>query len=328
MESEKNDYGIIYIIYNMNIINTKNSHLDIECPSGVKIAFFGTPEFAVQVLEELKKAGILPRLVVAAPDKPKGRKMVLTPPPAKIWAKENGVPVEQPERVSEIAEQLEEKGFNLFAVAAYGKIIPKKILDIPEHGTLNVHPSLLPRLRGASPVQSAILRGEDAGVTIMLMDEKMDHGPILAAEKLKVKSEGFYREELEEKLAETGGRLLAKVIPEWTAGKIEPKEQEHGKATYCEKIAKKDGLISPEDSPQTILRKVRAFTPWPGAYFIANGKRIIVTAAEIEKGKLAIKRVKPEGKKEMPLEDYLKGNKGREKFLPALGARNQPAKKA
>ncbi len=299
-----------------------NFNMDINGKE-IKIAFFGTPKVAVRALEELKNAGILPDLVVTAPDKPRGRKMMTAPPPAKVWALENGVRVEQPEKLSDIAGKLKSGGYDLFAVAAYGKIIPKEILEIPKHGTLNVHPSLLPRLRGASPIQSAILRGEKTGVTIMLMDEQMDHGPILAQRVLENTKHGaqtpnIYYEELEEKLAGMGGKLLAEVIPKWIAGEITPEEQEHAKATYCGKITKEDGLIKPDDSPETVVRKVRAFTPWPGAYFFAGGKRIIVTEAETENGALAIKRVKPEGKKEMPLADFLRGDKEAEFFLPKI----------
>ncbi len=155
-------------------------------------------------------------------------------------------------------------------------------------------------------------------MTIMVVDEEMDHGPILTSEKLKVKSEKFRYGELEEKLARMGGRLLAEVIPQWIMGRIEPVEQEHSKATHCEKITKQDGLITEEDSPEEVFRKVRAFTPWPGAYFFASGKRIIITEAEMENGKLIIKRVKPEGKKEMPLEDFLRGNKNAEEYIKKL----------
>ncbi|NOY35846.1 MAG: methionyl-tRNA formyltransferase [bacterium] len=283
-----------------------------------KIAFFGTPEVAVYVLDELEKAGILPDIVITAPDKPKGRKLILTPPPAKVWAVERGIPVEQPRKLSNLTNELKTNNYELFIVAAYGKIIPKEILDIPRYGTLNVHPSLLPRLRGASPIQSAILRENETGVTIMVVDEEMDHGPIVAQRQLEFPISNFKFLNLQEKLARMGGRLLVEVIPQWIAGKIKPKEQEHNKATYCEKITKQDGLITENDSPETIFRKIRAFTPWPGAYFFAGEKRIIVTDAEMKNGALVIKRVKPEGKKEMPLEDFLRGNKEAGNYIKKL----------
>ncbi len=273
---------------------------------------------AVYVLEELEKAGIIPDLVVTAPDRPQGRKMKITPPPAKVWAVERGIPVEQPEKLQEIADKLKNNGYGLFIVAAYGKIIPQEILDIPEHGTLNMHPSLLPKLRGPSPIQSAILKENETGVTIMVVDEEMDHGPIVAQEKVEIADWPPKARELEEILARRGGQMLAGVIPKWTAGKIKPKEQDHKKATYCEKITKQDGLITEKDSPETIVRKVRAFTPWPGAHFFVDGKRIIVTDAKIENNTVVIKRVKPEGKKEMLFEDFIKGNKGAKSLIEKI----------
>ena len=284
----------------------------------IKIAFFGTPMVAVYVLEELEKAGIIPDLVVTAPDRPQGRKMKIIPPPAKVWAVERGIPVEQPEKLQEIADKLKNNDYGLFIVAAYGKIIPQEILDIPEHGTLNMHPSLLPKLRGPSPIQSAILKENETGVTIMVVDEEMDHGPIVAQEKVEIADWPPKARELEEILARRGGQMLAGVIPKWTAGKIKPKEQDHKKATYCEKITKQDGLITEKDSPETIVRKVRAFTPWPGAHFFVDGKRIIVTDAKIENNTVVIKRVKPEGKKEMLFEDFIKGNKGAKSLIEKI----------
>ncbi len=311
--------------YNFRMLNLE-THLDTECPSGlgtrIRIAFWGTPMVAVYVLDELEKAGILPSVVITAPDKPKGRKMIVTPPPAKVWAEKRGIPIEQPKKLSDIAGKLKNGGYDLFVIAAYGKIIPKEILDIPKHGTLNVHPSLLPHLRGASPIQSAILKENETGVTIMVVDEEMDHGPIVAQEKIEISDWPPKAKELEEILARRGGRMLAEIIPKWTAGKIKPQEQEHGQATYCKKIAKQDGLITEKDSPKAIFRKVLALTPWPGAYFFTNNKRVIITDAEMENGALIIKRVKPEGKKEMSLGDFLRGNKEAENFVKKITKRN------
>ena len=229
----------------------------------IKIAFFGTPEVAVYVLDELEKFGILPDIAITASNKPKGRKMILTPPPAKVWAEKHGIPVKQPEKLLDIADKLKDGGYNLFIVAAYGKIIPKKILDIPKHGILNVHPSLLPRLRGASPIQSAILEEDKTGVTIMAIDEEMDHGPIVAQEEIEISDWPPKANELEEILARRGGQILAKIIPKWVAGEIKPVEQKHDKATYCKKITKQDGLIDLDEEAEMIKRKVCAFTPWP-----------------------------------------------------------------
>src|SRR3990167_7392467 len=151
----------------------------------IKIAFFGTPEFSAKILEKMKQEDFKPSLVIATPDKPKGRNLVLTPPATKIWAEKNNIDVLQPTKLRdpEFLNKMKETVWDLFVVASYGKIIPQDILDLPKYGTINVHPSLLPRLRGASPMQSAILKENETGMTIMLMDADMDHGPILKQKK-------------------------------------------------------------------------------------------------------------------------------------------------
>ena len=273
-----------------------------------KIAFFGTPIVAVYVLDELKNFGILPDIIITAPDKPVGRKLVFTPPPAKVWAKENKIQIEQPYKISNLILKLKTENYDLFIVAAYGKILPKELLDIPKYGTLNMHPSLLPRLRGASPIQSAVLEEDETGVSIMLMDEKMDHGPIIAQEKVKFPNWPPKASELEEILARQGGRMLAEIIPKWISGKISAKDQNHNKATYCEKIVKEDGLIDLKDDTKKNYRKIQAFNVWPRAYFSIKkrGKKIraIITDAEFKNNKLIIKKIIPEGKKEMLYEDF------------------------
>lgn len=279
----------------------------------IKPVFFGTSSFSIGVLDALKKEGIVPALIVTAPDKPRGRKLIVTPPPVKIWAQENNIPFLQPEKLDDaFAHRLQTTNYGLFVVASYGKIIPKQVLDIPKHGTLNVHPSLLPKLRGASPIQSAILSEESTGVTIILLDEKMDHGPIIAQEEVPVTLWPPKESVLEKILAEAGGKLLANIIPKWIDGNIEPKEQEHERATYTKKFTKEDGLIDLSDDPTTNYRKIQAFEVWPKAYFFTerHGKqtRVAITDAELIEGILVIKKVTPEGKKEMNYEDFLRGN--------------------
>ncbi len=276
----------------------------------IRIAFFGTPEFSVKILEALKENGFAPDFIITAPDKPVGRKMILTSPPTKQWAEKNNIPVLQPEKFdSSFRSQVLSFKPDLCIVASYGKIIPKDILDIPKHGFLNVHPSLLPKLRGASPIQSAILAGEEeTGITIMLMNEKMDEGPILSQQELKFPISSFQFTKLEEELAELGGKLLVETIPKWLAGEIKTREQDHSKATYTKKITKEDGLINWIEPAERIERKIRAFTPWPSAYTFSNGKRLIITQAELTNNALKIRRVKPEGKREMNFADFLRGN--------------------
>jgi len=282
----------------------------------LKIAFFGTPRVAVYVLEELKKGGVVPDLIITAPDKPAGRKLALTPPPAKAWAEENFISTFQPKTLKnvDVIDSINNEGpWDLFIVAAYGNILPTEILEIPKYDTLNVHPSLLPRLRGASPIQTAILEEAETGVSIMLIDEEMDHGPIVGQEKIDISNWPPKASELEETLARRGGQMLTEIIPKWVAGEIDPQEQNHAKATFTKKIAKEDGLINLDDSPEKNYRKIQAFNIWPRAYFFIkhNGKkiRVIITDAEFSNGKLIIKKVIPEGKKEVSYEVFLKTHK-------------------
>ena len=281
-------------------------------------AFFGTSAISVLVLEELKASGFIPKLIVTVDDKPKGRKMVLTPPETKIWAQENNVPFVQlktlrkPESLDAI-KSFSSEGYDLFIVASYGKIIPQEILDLPKYQTLNVHPSLLPRLRGPSPIKSAILNENETGVTIMRLDAEMDHGPILAQKKIEVADWPPYEDDLEKILGVAGGKMLAEIIPQWIAGEINEQEQDHSLATLCEKIKKEDGEINLDDSAEINLRKIRAYHVWPGAYFFLEmgevKRRILVKRAHIEDSKLVIDRIVPEGKKEMDYKDFMRGLK-------------------
>jgi methionyl-tRNA formyltransferase len=281
-----------------------------------KIVFFGTPDIAVYVLEELEHAGILPALIVTNPDAPQGRKMLMTETPAARFARERTIPVLKPSTLKDpdITKALQDSGAELFIVAAYGKIIPQSILDIPQHGTLNMHPSLLPKLRGASPIRSAILENEyPTGVSIMVLTQGLDEGPIVAQETADIPpAEWPVRgRELDERLARMGGTLLADVLPDWLAGTLAPETQDDAHATYCTKITKDMACIDLNDAPQTNLRKIRAFDGWPGAYYFHEKDgmyiRVKIVDAKIREGALVLTRVTPEGKKEMPYEDFLRG---------------------
>jgi methionyl-tRNA formyltransferase len=282
----------------------------------MNFVFLGTSNFSIIVLDELKRAGFIPELIVTQEDKPKGRHLVLTPPPVKVWAQNNKITYLQPTTLknSELIKQLSVVGYKLFIVASYGKIIPQEIIDIPEHKTLNVHPSLLPRLRGPSPIQSAILEEDETGVTIMRLDNKMDEGPIVAQKKVTITDWPPYANELEDVLAHEGGKLLVEMIPDWIVGKIKEKIQDESLATYCKKIDKNDALINLDDPATENLKKIRGYAGWPNAYTHFNhlGKnlRLIIKRARIENGKLILERVIPEGKKEMDFEDFKHG------FLP------------
>ncbi|HYF12687.1 MAG TPA: methionyl-tRNA formyltransferase [Candidatus Paceibacterota bacterium] len=273
--------------------------------------FFGTPRFAVVVLDALEERGLLPALVVTAPDKQKGRGLKLSASPVKEWALERGIDVLEPNDLKDeqfIAE-LKNTEWDVFIVAAYNKILPKNIFDIPNHGTLNVHPSLLPKFRGPSPALSAILSDERAtGVTIMQIAEKMDAGPIVAQAKVELEESAWPPKGslFEDLLAKEGGTLLAEILPDWIAGKIDAEEQNESLATYTRKFKDEDARINIEGDPHEQLRKIRAFDKNPRAYFLKGIKRVIITEAQIENDALVIKRVIPEGKKEMSFADFLK----------------------
>ena len=266
--------------------------------SSLKIAYFGTPEFSVIVLDELKKAGIIPTIIITGTDKPVGRKYVMTPPPVKVWAQEEGIEYLQPHHPKEVTEHLAAQGYDLFIVASYGSLLSQKMLDIPRYGVLNVHTSLLPLYRGASPIETALLNNdEQTGSTIMKMSLGMDEGPILAQSLVTIHPTTT-KPELFDLLAHDGGRLLAETIPEYIAGRISEQEQDHSKATYTKKIEKSDGDIT-NDEDQTRWNKYRAYYGWPGVFFFEEGKRIKVTQAMFVDGTFVIQRVIPEGKSEM-----------------------------
>lgn len=280
--------------------------------SNFKYAFFGTPMVAVWVLEELEATGMLPVVIVTAPDKRAGRGMALTPSPVKVWAEERNIPVLQPEKLDQaFRDALAAYTCDVFLVAAYGKILSDRALTLASHGCLNVHPSLLPKYRGAAPIESQILADEkDVGVSIMVLDAEMDHGPIVAQERLDIPNWPLGRMELSELLARTGGRMAAQALPAWVAGTITATPQQHEFATYTRKTEKEDGLIDPEGPARANYLKYCAYEGWPGLYFFIqkNGKdmRVKVTKAIYENDTFVIERVIPEGKKEMAYTDLLR----------------------
>ncbi|MEK7095188.1 MAG: methionyl-tRNA formyltransferase [Patescibacteria group bacterium] len=277
----------------------------------IKIGFFGTPEHAVKTLEKLRGAGFDIAFVVTQPDRPQGRKLVLTPPPAKVWAEENKVPVFQPEKLKDLEFQKKLVGYgcDVFVVIAYGKIIPESVLDIPKYKSLNIHGSLLPKYRGSCPIESAILSDDrKTGVTIIRMDKEMDHGPIVAKEEVIFEPWPPTTDGLREKIVEAGTNLLISILPNWVKGKIEEKEQDHSHATYTKMIEKEDGLIDLSDDPHKNYLKIQAYHGWPSAFFFAerDGKkiRVKITEASYHDGKLEIQKVIPEGKKETGYRDW------------------------
>lgn len=274
----------------------------------MKIIFAGTPEFGAVVLEKLIKDGFPPILVITETDKPVGRKKIITPPPVKVTAQNYKIPVVQPEKILNLKSEILNLEPDLIVVAAYGQILPREILNIPKYGCLNVHPSLLPKYRGSTPVQSAILNGDkETGVTIMLMDEGIDTGPILSQRKNTV-GPNETAKELHDRLAHLGSEILIDVIPDWIDGKIKPLPQNEKEAIYTKILTRDDGEINWKKSPQEVDRQIRAYSPWPGAYTIYKGKRIKVLQARLENDKLIIEIIQPEGKKPMSFQDFLRGN--------------------
>ena len=280
----------------------------------IKFVFWGTSEFSVYILNSLKERGFLPSLIVSTPDKPQGRKLEIKPTHTKTWAEIHNIPVFQPEKLNDEAfEKLSKEEWDVFIVASYGKIIPERFLNIPKSKTLNVHPSLLPELRGPSPIDSCILRDiKNTGVSIMQLDKEMDHGPIVIQKEYTI-TEWPKREELEKSFGYLGGELLADILPGWINGKIQEKEQDHSKATYCKKIEKQEALIDMSDEPYLNFRKIQAYSGWPCAFFFVKNNekniRVVVKDAEFKNGELIIARVIPEGKKEMSYQDFLRGLK-------------------
>ncbi|HCM36946.1 MAG: hypothetical protein A3J30_04215 [Candidatus Wildermuthbacteria bacterium RIFCSPLOWO2_02_FULL_47_9c] len=223
-----------------------------------------------------------------------------------------------------VRDKLKEAGYELVGSAAeadlmvvgfYGKILPKEMLEKPKFGALNVHPSLLPKYRGPTPVQTTILEGEkETGVTIIQMDEEVDHGPILA-QRTHVISGNPTTPELEKVLWTIGGDLLLETIPKWIAGEIVPRAQDHAKATYTKKLSREAGHIDWAKPALYRERQIRAFTPWPGAFIFWKGKRVKILKAHLERGKLIIDELQMEGKKPTTLHDFLLGYKDFAKVL-------------
>ncbi len=272
--------------------------------------FFGTPRFASLVLQKMIDAGMPPAAVICNPDRPAGRKKVITAPPVKLRAEEHGIAVLQPGSFDDgLIASLRALAPDAFVVAAYAKIIPQAVLNIPRLGTLGVHPSLLPHYRGASPLQSAILAGErETGGTIYLMDAKMDHGPVLAERTVPLDPDTETYTILEERLATLCGNLLAETLPAFMAGTAAAHPQDHDAATFTKKFSSADAFVDAADLDAAtagnvekathILHMVNAFSPEPGCWTMRDGIRMkILAAARGDHGALRITRIQKEGER-------------------------------
>lgn len=249
--------------------------------SQIRTVFLGSPTFALPSLEALVSSGTQIVGVVTQPDKPAGRGHHIAAPPVKIWAEEHGLPVFQPKGL----KKEENRAFlpplapDLLVVVAYGKILPKEVLDLPKFGAVNVHASLLPKYRGPAPIPAAILAGdEETGVTIMKLDEGMDTGPTLAAERIPIASDDTTGTLLP-KLADVGARLLVPTLEQYLSGDLPPTPQDNTQASICSMIAKDDGRIDWSKPAEYIARMVRAYTPWPQAFTHWQGKRLLIHQA-------------------------------------------------
>jgi methionyl-tRNA formyltransferase len=305
-----------------------------------RVVFMGTPDFAVPSLQALLSSGYNVVAVYTQPDKEAGRGRHVNTTPVKELALAKGLEVVQPETLKdrEVVEHLTQLKPDIIIVAAYGRIITSEILALPEFGCLNVHPSLLPRYRGSSPVVSAILQGDEVtGVTIMMMDKGLDTGPILTQRMAPIMVEDTAGS-LTTRLAEIGAQLLLETIPQWLDGKIKPQPQSETGASYTRIITKEDGKVDWTLTALELWRRIRAYDPWPGCYAIWEGKRLriieavalpggryeeagkvvvlpkgsgeVAVGVQARDGILGLARVQLEGKKAMSAEEFLRGQRG------------------
>lgn len=303
----------------------------------MKIVFMGTPDYAAEALRALIRAGHEITAVVTQPDKPKGRSGEPVPSPVKVCASEHGIPVLQPKRIRtpEATEELRKYPADVYVVAAFGQILTQEILDMPPYGCLNIHASLLPKYRGASPIQHVIIEGEDkTGITVMQMDAGIDTGDMLYKKEIPIEAEENY-ETLHDKLTVLGGEAIVEAIELLEQGKLVPEKQEDSDSCYAPKIAKEMGRIEFSKSAAEIDRLIRGMTPWPSAYTGYQGKQLkIWKAVPLEtydnkgrsggeilevsknsvivaagKGAVEILELQLEGKKRMTTHDFLLGVK-------------------
>lgn len=245
----------------------------------MRIVFMGTPEFAVNVLEALIHSPYEVVGVVTQPDKPVGRKQILTPPPVKVVAEKYNIPVFQPEKIKLDYEPILAWEPDLIVTCAYGQIIPKILLETPPYKAINVHASLLPKYRGGAPIHKAIIEGEEkTGITIMYMSEKMDEGDIIAQREIAILEDDDVGS-LHDKLSKLGAELLMDTLPLIFAKKITPIKQNPAEATYAYNIKPVDEIIRWDKSGKNVYNQIRGLSPFPGAYTILDGKRIKVYKA-------------------------------------------------
>lgn len=296
------------------------------------VVFMGTPEFALTILESLVRSKLQVIAVYTQPSKPAGRGQKLTPPPCALYAQENGLPLYQPDKLDEEAiNTLKHLGPDYIVVAAYGLFIPKAIRELPNRDILNVHASLLPEYRGASPISQALLdHKKETGVSIMRVVKEMDAGPVFSQQSIPITVEDTTLS-LTQKLAQTGAQLLIQTIDELQENAKTPREQDAHKATHAGKIKKTDGIINWNQPAKDIRAQVQAYIPWPVASTHINGKKLKIYSAKIiektnpslpgtveyitpqgvevacQTDSLLLEEVQLEGKKRMNASDFARG---------------------
>ncbi|MEK7540378.1 MAG: methionyl-tRNA formyltransferase [Patescibacteria group bacterium] len=274
-----------------------------------RVVFFGTPDLAIPALQALVESGVLILAVVTQPDRPVGRKQLMTPPPVKVWAEEHHLNVIQPQKIRtlEFETWLKDQKPDICVVVAYGKIFPESLLKVPPKGFVNIHPSLLPELRGATPIPFAILNGlHETGVTIMLMDAGMDTGPILLQEKINLPARATYRW-LHDQLKELGATLLIQALEGYLNGTISPTPQS-GEGSKTTLLDRTHGEVSWEAGAEKIDRMWRAFHPFPGVTVLSEGTRLKLIECDLQGQYLIIKKIQPEGKSSMSGAAFRRGN--------------------
>ena len=276
-------------------------------------AFWGTPEVSSKTLDILFNGGYIPKIIITSPESRSGRGMHINKTPVELWAIEHNIQCLKPEKIDDdFIKEFNNFNIDLSIVVAYGKILPENIIQLPKLGTINIHYSLLPKYRGASPLEGALLNGDTTtGISIQQMVFKLDSGPIIKEIEVPIDIDAT-KEELRASLIKLGGEALCSVIPDIYSKNINPKYQEEEKATFCKKIKKEDGLINPSINQKENYNKYRAFYGWPGVYFFTQKDnkdiRIKIVKAKYENDSFIIERVIPEGKKEISYQDFLKSN--------------------
>lgn len=282
----------------------------------MKIIFFGTPDFATLPLQALITGGYSLVAVITQPDSVVGRKKVPISPPVKTTSQSYNIPVLQPDilKSDSFFEVFKNLDPDICIIGGYGKIIPKRYIDVPRFGFLCIHPSLLPEYRGPSPIQGAILNGElETGVTIIIIDSEMDHGPILSSEKYILRPD-IFKEEAEKEIWDLGAKLLLDTMPKYVGGEIKPREQDHSQATFTKLLNREDGRIDWSRPHKEIYNQIRALNPEPGTWTTWNDKILNIKTASFAKAteghneQLKLLTVQLEGKKETSMTDFLSGH--------------------